>query len=107
MGEVTTFDNKYMSDMKSYAVIDQEIKNLTEKRDVFRDNLLEAMQKYGIKSIDNDVVKISMVEPSESTTVDLKKFEKQEPVDFAQLLEDYPKVTKRKGSIRITVKKDN
>lgn len=106
MNEITRFDHKYMSDMEGYAVIDQEIKNLTEKRNVFRDNLLEAMEKYDIKSIDNDVVKISLVEPSESTTVDLKKFEKQEPVDFAQLLEDYPKVTKRKSSIRITVKKE-
>lgn len=104
--EIATFEHDHLSDMKSYAVIDQEIKNLTEKRNVFRDNLLEAMEKHDIKSIDNDVVKISLVEPSESTTVDLKKFEKQEPVDFAQLLEDYPKVTKRKGSIRITIKKE-
>lgn len=104
--ELETFEHDHLSDMRSYAVIDREIKNLTEKRNVFRDNLLEAMEKYGVKSIDNDVVKISLVEPSESITVDLKKFEKQEPVDFAQLLEDYPKVTKRKVSIRITVKKE-
>mgnify|MGYP004701299911 CR=1 FL=1 len=106
MNEITRFDHKYMSDMEGYAVIDREIKNLTEKRNVFRDNLLEAMEKYDVKSIDNDIVKITRVNPSESTTVDLKKFEKQEPVDYAQLIEDYPKITKRKGSIRITVKKE-
>ena len=44
MGEITRFDHKYMSDMEGYAVIDREIKNLTEKRNVFRDNLLEAME---------------------------------------------------------------
>ena len=104
--ELETFEHDHLSDMKSYAVIDQEIKNLTEKRNVFRDSLLEAMEKYDIKSIDNEVMKIIRVDPSESTTVDLKKFEKQEPVDYALLIEDYPKVTKRKGSIRITVKKE-
>lgn len=104
--ELSTFDQHYMGDMQSYSALNHTIKQLTEKRDVFKSNLLEAMEKYGVKSIDNDIVKITRVNPSESITVDLKKFEKQEPVDYAQLIEDYPKVTKRKGSIRITVKKE-
>lgn len=104
--EVTTFESAAMGDMLSYATLDQTVKQLTQQRDEIKASLLESMSDYGIKSIDNDVVKITRVEPSQSTSVDLKKFEEKEPVEYAQLLEDYTKVTVRKGSIRITVKKE-
>ena len=104
--ELSTFDQHYMGDMQSYSALDHTIKQLTEKRDVFKSNLLEAMEKYDVKSIDNDVVKITRVNPSESITVDLKEVKKQEPDTYDDLLADYPKITQRKGSIRITVKKE-
>lgn len=102
--ELTTFEKAYLGQMISYASIDQNIKQLTEQQKSIKDDLLQQMGKYDVKSIDNDLLKITRVQASESTSVDLKSFAKKEPTVYAGLLEDYPKVTKRKESIRITVK---
>lgn len=105
MNEVAKFEEENFVLMESFAGLDNEIKRLTELQKSTKEQLLKQMEKYGVKSIDNNVVKITKIEPSESVSVDLKTFQKKEPVNYAQLLEDYPKVTKRKTSIRITVKK--
>lgn len=104
--ELETFEHDHLSDMKSYATIDNTIKELTKSRNVFRDNLLESMEKYGVKSIDNEVMKISLVSASSTTTIDLSKVEKEEPETYDGLLADYPKTSNRKASLRITVKKE-
>ncbi|GEL67222.1 hypothetical protein [Marinilactibacillus psychrotolerans] len=102
--ELTNFENQYMPTMANYALLDQQLKQAKAKHDEMKGKLETAMEEYGIKSIDNDYLKITRVEASESTSVDLKAMQKAEPVEYAELLEDYPKVTKRKASIRITVK---
>ena len=62
--------------------------------------------RYGIKSLDNQFVKIIRVAGSEgSQTVDLDKMKEAEPELFAELLADYPKTTgAKKASIRFDVK---
>lgn len=93
--------------MASYVAMKKTIDEYTEAKKNFESELFEQMKKYGIKSIDNDVLKATVVAASTSKGIDLKEFEKQEPVDYAQLKEDYPKITKRKQSLRITVKKND
>lgn len=62
------------------------------------------MLEHGVKSIDNDFVKVTVTKASESVSVDLKKLQKKEPRLYGELVEDYPKVTKRAESVRVTVK---
>lgn len=93
--------------MARYVAMKKTIDEYTEAKKNFESELFEQMKKYGIKSIDNDVLKATVVAASTSKGIDLKEFEKQEPVDYAQLKEDYPKITKRKQSLRITVKKND
>lgn len=102
---MTEFEGTQLGQMMSYVSLDQNIKKLTELQKSIKEELLEQMGAYGIKTINNDILKITRVQASESTSVDLKSFAKKEPTVYAGLLEDYPKVTKRKESIRITVKK--
>ena len=52
----------------------------------------------------DDFIKVMVTNPSEVVSIDLKEFQKKEPVAYAELLEDYPKVTKRSESLRITLK---
>lgn len=101
---VKVFENEYMSVMANFALLNQQIKNAQEKLDGIKNQLIEGMDQYDIKSIDNDYCKISRVEASESKSIDLKAVKKEEPKLYAELLEDYPKVSKRKASIRIMVK---
>lgn len=106
MTEVTKFEENQMMYLASYASLDRAVTQLKKQQDEIKAELLKAMEDHNIKSIDNDILKITLVAASESTSVDLKEFAKQEPVDYAQLLEDYPKITKRSSSLRIKVKEE-
>lgn len=102
--EVTVFENKYMSVMANIAALDKQVKTLQDQQKTLKADLEKAMNEYNIKSIDNEYVKITRVEATESKSIDLKALEKKEPELYDELLEDYPKVTKRKAYVRITVK---
>lgn len=88
-----------------------DLAKLTESKKVIENQIDEVkssletlMKEYGIKSIDNEFIKITSVASSTSKTVDLAAFKKAEPVDYDDLVMDYPKVTTRKGYVRFTVK---
>lgn len=101
---IQEFENKYLQDFKQLRLLEEEKKKLDELSKEAKSKLLDAMLEAGIKSIDNDFIKVMVTNPSESVSVDLKTFQKNEPVAYAELLEDYPKVTKRSESLRITLK---
>ncbi|WP_207647791.1 hypothetical protein [Eubacterium aggregans] len=82
---------------ESKKVIDKQI-------DEVKSSLETLMKEHGIKSIDNEFIKITSVPSVTSKTVDLKAFKAAEPVDYEDLVMDYPKVTTRKGYVRFTVK---
>lgn len=84
--------------------IEKKRKYLDEISKAVKGKLLDAMLEAGVKSIDNDFIKVMVTNPSEVISIDLKEFQKKEPVAYAELLEDYPKVTKRSESLRITLK---
>lgn len=102
--EVQVFENEYLPVMANYALMSQQIKNAQEKLDGIKSQLMEGMDQYDIKTIDNEYCKISRVEASESKSIDLKAVQKEEPELYTDLLKDYPKISKRKASIRILVK---
>lgn len=74
----------------------------TDKK--LRAQLVDAMEKYGIEKLDNQWLSITKVAGSQSTGIDLKAFQKAEPRNYADLLADYPKVTRRAAYVRIEVK---
>lgn len=102
--EVAKFENKYLAVMTAIAFHAQQEKELAAKTKQLKLDLENAMDEHGIKSIDNDLLKITRIEASSSTSIDLKELQKKEPKLYGELLEDYPKVTNRKASVRFTVK---
>lgn len=101
---IQEFENKYLEDFKQLRLLEEEKKKLDELSKEAKSKLLDAMLEAEIKSIDNDFIKVVVTNSSENVSVDLKTFQKKEPVAYAELLEDYPKVTKRSESLRITIK---
>lgn len=101
---IQEFENKYLQDFKQLRLLEEEKKNLEYLSKQAKEKILQEMLKAGIKSIDNDFIKIMVTNPSEVVSIDLKEFQKKEPVAYAELLEDYPKVTRRSESLRITLK---
>lgn len=63
--------------------------------------LLEEQNSNGAgKTIENDFVRFTLVEPSESVSVDGARLKKEKPEIYA----DYTKLTKKKGYVKMTLK---
>lgn len=67
----------------------------------YEQEALDAMLKYGVKSLDSEKVKMTIVSGGESTKFDSTRFRKEHPDLYAQ----YLKKSKTKDSLRVTVKK--
>lgn len=99
-----TFNTEYSHVFKELAVLEDEAKDIEKRRKEVKAELLEAMEKHGIKSIDNDYVKVTYVGQSVSIGFDLKAFQLEEPKKYEKLLNKYNKETVKKPYIRITTK---
>lgn len=92
-----------MSIAEWYADMEGQIKQLTAKRDEFRDRLLAAMQEHGITQIKTDGFTCSLVGASERRSVDTKRMQSEHP-ELAELFRQYEKVAQIKESIKIVLK---
>lgn len=101
---VQLFIDKNITVFKNLSKLKKAIKDLQDKESKYKEDLEYQMDKYDVDSLDNEYIKVSRVKESSSLTVDLKKFEKLEPDEYASLLNDYPKQTNRKGYIKFTIK---
>lgn len=90
-----------MNGIRGVYLASEELK---EKDRLMRQELLEMCDKHGIKSIDNDILRLTRVAGSESVSIDLKQVKNAEPELYNDLLAEYPKKTIRKPSVRIKIK---
>ncbi len=104
--ELKVFEEKYLAVMQDLSKAVKARKKLEEDEKKVKKQLEKVMDEYGIKSLDNQFLKIIRVAGSEGkVTIDIDKMEKEEPTLYAELLEDYPKTTgAKKASIRFDVK---
>lgn len=93
-------DNNAVAIMKQIAAISKQKKELEEQEKQVRTSLEAAMEQYGIKSFDNDILKVVYVAPTTKTSVDSAKLKKEQPDIYAK----YTKTSDVKASVRITVK---
>lgn len=84
-----------LNKLKSFNDYKKEMDKL--EKDI-KKNILEAMEKNGIKSFENDVVKITYTAPSTRTTIDTKL------VQELGLMHQLAKETQVKSSVRVTWK---
>lgn len=100
---VGRFEQKAEVQIRAMADLIKAKKAMEDSEKRLKAELKELMDRYGVKNITTPVLKITSIPESESKTVDLKEFEKNEPVEYAQLLVDYPKVVKRAGYVKFEV----
>lgn len=98
--ELTLFQSKAMAVMQGIAELDRQKKMLEAQDKALRQELQEAMDKYGVKKFENDILKITYVEPTTRETIDSKKLKEELPAVAAK----YTKISQVKGSVRIEVK---
>ena len=98
--DIALFQNKAMVVMQTIVNLDQQKKILEERDKAVRKQLQEFMDQYGIKKFENDLLKITYVEPTVRSTIDTKKLKEELPA----VAEKYSKISQVKGSVRIDVK---
>lgn len=93
-------DSNAVAAMKQIAEINKQKKALEDQEKKVRTVLEEQMGKYGIKSFENDILKVTYVAATTKTSVDSAKLKKEQPEIYAK----YSKTSPVKESVRITVK---
>lgn len=96
------FEERNLAVFKQLADLKAQIKELERQQDEVKAGILEAMEHYGVKSFKNELITITYVPDSETESIDLKALQAQEPDLYDELLNDYRKITKRKGYVRFS-----
>lgn len=86
--------------IKAIADLTLKKKEIEEQEKEMRVQLMATMEKYGVKSFENDIVKFTYVAPTTRTSIDSAKLKK----DLPDVAEKYSKTSKVSASVKITVK---
>ena len=81
------------------TAVETQIKALKEQYDLFKDELLTAMEQNGIVKFETDTIRINYIGETTRETFDSKQFK----ADMPDLYNEYVKFSKVKPSIRIKV----
>ena len=97
-----TFAEKYEVMCKELLALEREAKRLDRERKEAKAKILEAMEKYGVKAFENDILKLTYVDETVTTGLDTRAFQMGDPDVYEDALEKYPKETRRSAYIKIT-----
>lgn len=96
-GSDVTFSEEVCEQILS---LEKQAKEIKKQQDIMKNEILDAMLKYGVVKIDNEFLKIALVPEHDAEKFDSKKFKEENP----DIYDMYAKISKVKPSIRITVK---
>lgn len=85
---------------KQIAEFERQLKELKEKEDELKLNILNEMEEKGIVKIETDDLIINYIAPTDRETFDSKTFKEQ----HQDLYDEFIKMTPVKSSIRIKIK---
>ena len=103
---------KVKQEFDTITTILAEIKERETKVEEFKKRLCDFMQEKGVKSIKNDAWAITLVQASESVSVDYKdifanEIEAKRPRVANKLKKQYQKTTKKRAYVTIKIKDNN
>ena len=98
--DVTTLDQKVPETIRAITGLMKQQKDIEKQVADMREVLLATMEKYGVKSFENDDIKMTYIAPTERKTIDSTRLKKEHP----EIAEAYQKVSPVKASVKIEVK---
>jgi predicted phage-related endonuclease len=96
------FQNQAAAVIQKITLLVKQKKEIEEQEAEMRKQLQTAMEKNGIKAFDNEVIKVTYVEPTSRTTIDSTKLKAQQPDIYAK----FSKTSAVKAFVKIEVKDD-
>lgn len=98
--DLAAFETQYMTVFEQIKGIVETKKAMEAREKELKDKLREAMEAHGIKSIDNQLVKITYIAPTTAVSIDSAKLKKRYPA----IAEECSKSSPKAGYIKIEVK---
>ena len=94
------FQQSQLATLNAIASLTAHKKAIEEQEKTMKAALYDAMVKFGIKKFESDVLNLTLVEPTTSTSIDAAKLKKKYP-DIAS---ECSKTTAKAGYVKITLK---
>lgn len=86
--------------IKSIATLTLQKKKIEDQEKVMKERLKAAMEKYGVKSFENETVKFTYVAPTVENRLDSKALK----ADLPDVAAKYTKQNSKAGYVKVTVK---
>lgn len=86
--------------IKSIAALTLQKKQIEEQEKKMKEQLQKAMEKYGVKSFENETVKFTYVAPTVENRLDSKALK----ADLPEVAAKYTKQSPKAGYVKITAK---
>lgn len=99
-GELTPAEEKVLPIMLTIRNLAVQKKSIEAREKNMREKLKAAMERFGVKSFDNDLVKVTYIAATTSRTVDTAALKKKYPA----IAEECSKVSNKSAYIKIEVK---
>ncbi len=97
---LVAFKEQQLSVLQQIADLITAKKKLEEQEKELKDKLKEAMEKYGIKKFDSDILTITHIAETTATNIDSAKLKKKHPA----IAEECSKTSKKSAYIKVEIK---
>lgn len=97
---LVAFKEQQLSVLQQIADLVTAKKKIEAQEKELKDKLKEAMEKYGIKKFDSDILKITYVAATTATSIDSAKLKKKYPA----IAEECSKTSKKSAYIKVEIK---
>ncbi len=98
--EVVPFESAGAVVIERISTLMRLKKELEDQEKQLKQDLVKAMEVYGVKSFENDLIKMVYVAPTTRSTIDSTKLKNDHP----ELVKQYTKTSDVSASVRVTVK---
>lgn len=98
-----TFQEQQLAVLQQVADLITAKKKIEEQEKNLKDKLKEAMEKFNVKKFESDILNITYVAATSSTSIDSAKLKKKYPT----IAEECSKVSAKSAYIKVTVKGDD
>lgn len=96
---LVAFKEQQLSVLQQIADLITTKKKLEEQEKELKDKLKEAMEKYGVKKFDSDILKITYIAETTTTSIDSAKLKKKYPA----IAEECSKTSKKSAYIKVEI----
>lgn len=100
---LTEFKNQQLQVLQQIATVVKMKKQCEDQEKELKDKLKQAMERFGVKKFESDILNITYVAPSTSTSIDSAKLKKNYPEIAAECF----KTSKKSSYIKVEVKNND